>query len=205
MKPVNITQPRVNIELGDLIYIMGLAKMLFVQEIRSNRRKISGGTLTTTESEVTISDDSGWAKGTIPGRIIRLQGLGIQDTSGNGQLTDLNIGKDSAFSLDNVTSVVLDTNTCGESGGSDTIGQLRWGNLPIDIWLWDGQTITATCQSTSGEVTTLYIVLDVIELKTKEITLKEVAEIGPSTVVLVSRHGSGRMKIEDFQKRQSLL
>lgn len=205
MKPQSIYQPRVNIELGDFIYIMGQTELVLVQEIRSNRREISSGAIPeNTPIEVEISPSGGWAKGELPDRIVRLQGLGINDTTGNGRVTDLKLGNDSALSTKNATNIVLDTNTCGESGGATAIGQLRWGALPIDIWLWDDQVITAVCNSASG-ATTFAIDLDVIEIQAKKLTLKQVETSTPATVVLVSRHGSARKSWEDFTKIQAWL
>jgi hypothetical protein len=203
MKPINVTMPRVNIEIGDILYLRGIAKALIVKDLRSNRREISGA-LTTTPSEVTISTQEGWAKGNIPDRIVRLQALGIVDITGTCEITELKIGNDSLFSLNNVDSVVLNTNTIGESGGENAIGQLRWGPLPIDTWIWDSQQIIATCVATAG-TPTIVIPLDVLEVTCGEIPVTEIDKIAPYSVVVASRHGCARKLYEEFARLRPYL
>jgi hypothetical protein len=206
MKPVNVTMPRVNIELGDLLYIAGLKQAFVVKTVRLNRRKLSSGAIaaSTDGSWVELSPSGGWAKGELPNRIVRLQGLGILDTTGNGRVIDLKFGNESIFSLRNVQYVVIDTNTAGESGGENAIGQLRWGALPIDCWIWDDQTLKALCNSASGTVT-FTIVFDVVEISVEQVTLAQVGQIAPSFATVVSRFGSARKSWQDFQALQNYL
>lgn len=206
MKPVNTTMSRVNVELGDLLYIAGLKQAFVVKTVRQNRRKLSSGAITASVDGtlVTLSASGGWAKGELPHRIVRLQGLGIIDTTGNGRVTDMKFGNESIFSLRNVQYVVIDTNTASESGGATAIGQLRWGALPIDCWVWDDQTLTALCNSASG-VVTFTIVFDVVEISVEQVTLAQVGQIAPSFATIVSRFGSARKSWQDFQALQNYL
>lgn len=203
MKPINISAQRVNVGIGDFLYMLGLAKLYFVQEVRYNRREISTGAITE-ETTVAVSGTGGWARGELPGRIIRITGLGINDTTGNGRMTDFKVGNKSLFSEKNVASVVLDTNTCGESGGATAIGQLRWGALPIDIWIWDDQTISAIVNVATGTVT-FALDFDVQEFHCKELIVESLKDKTPDNVVIGSRLGSNRVSWNTFLRLQSWL
>ena len=200
MKPYQISEQRVPIELGDVLFVMTKRQLYFVNEIRHNRRRYDEADVPTTGTVITLSD----LVGNIPNRFVRFNAVGVIETTGDGHISNIERGAQGMLSDVNTDNIELDEALAGEQGGAT--GRLRFGAMPLDYWSFateDEYKITVVADTGTA---TLGVALDVTEYKCSQKNLSEFDLKGlPEELVLIGYFGTRRMPSADFDRLQQWL